>query len=96
MNQLRPGMVIVEALLTPGRIGDEVIAEMGSCSAFIDTSFVVGHRPKGPKQAGKVWAYLIRVEGQLAFVELPGTAIGSLRGWSSHWLGPSAPSVGTK
>ena len=78
--------VLVPAKLSPGHGPGEVIAELGAaCSAFIDSSFVVGTLPAQPSQNGTIIAYLVRVDDGRALVELPGVAIGALRGWVSTW-----------
>ena len=78
--------VLVHAKLSPGHRPSEVIAELKlGCSAFIDSSFVVGALPVQPRQDGTIIAYLVRVDDGRALVELPGVAIGALRGWVSIW-----------
>lgn len=78
--------VIVPAEVSAGYHAGEVIATLNeSCSAFLDVSFVVGAQPtEGPVQS-EVRVQLVRTEAGRALVELPGVAIGSLRGWVDVW-----------
>ena len=75
--------IYVEATLTAGYHSNEVIATISpTSSAFIDRSFVLGRQPDTLDSIrSAIRVYEIETRGDQVLVELPGIAIGALRGW---------------
>lgn len=76
--------VLVKARLSAGHHPDEIFAVVGpKQSSFVDLSQVRPKRqpPGGQTTNGQVLAFVIEAGSFESLVELPGVAVGALRGW---------------
>lgn len=76
--------VLVPATLHPGYHASEVLAVVGlGHSALVDVSQVRPAQavPTDQNRPGQVLAFMVERQADRSLVELPGVAVGGLRGW---------------